>query len=1013
MNGALCPQCAAWRRAEGERFCGNCGHCFIALNAESVSPRIVYAGSAAADAHTLTVEIVNEGTVPAGGSLITVLDDTGREVTLPETIQDGMLDLKGERAKIRLQLPAGLVRDGRPWHGTIVHRVSGSDRQRRLAEIDLGRPVPDLTLAHTQLTVDPPPYDGPPMVTLCLEQSTVNRVDVARISFEQDANDTGADGLLLPVPEAFGTDGHQVRLQLPPGVIKQLLDSPGGRQYRLVVDLVDHTRPIVLRFHLRMTGPAQPVAHLQARVPALSGKGRRARLALTFSNLGGEPCRLKRVRVEIRVAGGGFVAMPEEEMGEGAGRVLLPGATLPCVLRIPLDSEAAKLQPGVLYPARVVASFSDPELPDLIRYFELDVRAAAPFRGQVFVDLGTVATAVAVVPPRDRGFGTGVQVLKLGLQDHFVPTAVAYLYNPQTADMETVIGEEARQYAEAPSGTDVSYFDGLKWQLTNPQILAMPDGSTLTRLDMVVHYLKALRREIEESPEVAAEVSAVYPTCPARFSTPERVALFDAFRRAGLEPQRVVDAQGAALELSESWSPLIVTLPLPDLETAQEALVGVTAERLLQGAAKSCVVLTYDVGGGSTDLSVFRLRMTPDGDVEVVEKATDGDQTFGGNGISRWLFERIRPSLEAALKRQGVVITDLPIHPPWDPISIHGTTPLAVRNGAAIGRLIWDLQRSDGVLEGMRYAPALEPGDVTALDVDQPAVAAWLQQRANQVAMLRPLNGEPLVLRTTGGREAVLTWDAEGLSFDVAEAFHDLATSLGRPMQDRLERLAVQAKVTAEDDTFVLVTGRGSRFPLLGVMIPAHLKRVWPSAKLNEVRIDAGELKTITSRGAAAITHILNESPDILTYRSDCAPILGVLGERDRTGSRRQRVLSLRQGFPTPGDGYIGVPRPLPAGTRVRVVTLVLSRGEPPLFDERLHEIIATAQEVVPLNEDQGRAAHIILHAPAQNQLQLSIGWPRTEGGSDTPIGPDTWEIVPLGPPTVLCGTVTEEEAVR
>lgn len=1010
MNGALCLECAAWRRADGDRFCGHCGHCFIALHAVSVSPRVVYAGPAAANAQEVTVEIVNEGTVPAGGSLITVLDSTGREVTLPQAIQDGVIDLQGARARIGLQLPSGLARDGRPWLGTLVHRVPGSDRQRVLGGIELGRPVPNLTLADTMVTVAPPPYDSPPVVTLKLVQSTAERVDVARITFEQDANESGAAGVLLPVPETFGTEGWEVSFQLPAGVVRQLLEAPGGKHYRLDIDLIDHNRPIPLRFHLRITGPAQPEVEPPRRLPALWGEGRRARLAVTFVNLGGEPCRLKRVRVEIRAAGGGFVTVLDEEQVEAAGRPLQPGGTLPCLLRIPLDVEAAGLRPGVLYPARMVTSFAEPGLPDLVRHFELDVRPPAPFRGQVFVDFGTVATAVAVVPPRDRGIGTRVQVLKLGVQDHFVPTAVAYLYNPMTGATDPLIGEEARYHAEAPGGADVSYFDGLKWQLTNPQTMAMPDGSTLSRLDMVIDYLKLLRREVEESPEVAAEVSAVYPTCPARFSTPERMALFDAFRRAGLDPQTVVDVQGTALELSESWSPLIVTLPLPDLKGAQEAIVGMSAEELLQDAAKNCVVVTYDVGGGSTDLSVFRLRMTPDGEVEVVEKATDGDQAFSGNGISRWLFGLIRPSLDAALKQQGVGPMELPIHPPWDPISIHGTTSLAVRNGAAIGRLIWELQRSDGLLESARYVPTLESSNATVLDTDHPVVASWLEQRANQVAGTRPLGGEPLVLRTVGGREVALSWEAGGLTFDVAAAFRDLAGVFGRPMQDRLERLAMQARVTPEDDTFVLVTGRGSRFPLVEVMIQAHLRRVWPSARLNEVRIAFGELKTITCRGAAAITHILNESPDILTYRSDCAPILGVLGERDRTGSRRQRVLSLRRGFPAPEDGYIGVPRPLPPGLRVRVATLVLSRGDALLFDERLHEVIASAQTMVALDEEQGRAAHVIVHAPAEHQIQLSIGWPRSGEAADAPIDPDSWDIRPLGPPTVLCGTATTEE---
>jgi molecular chaperone DnaK len=246
----------------------------------------------------------------------------------------------------------------------------------------------------------------------------------------------------------------------------------------------------------------------------------------------------------------------------------------------------------------------------------------------VGIDLGTTNSLVAYVDDR-----TGLPVVIPDQEGRrLLPSVVAF-----TPD-GIVVGEAARrQLARRPVDTvySVKRLMGRGWEDVKDELRYLPfrvlpaegivklavGGREVTPPEVSAIVLRALKERAEA--HFGEPVERAVVTVPAYFNDSQRQATKDAGRIAGLDVLRIVNEP-----------------------TAASLAYGL--QRLGQG-----VVAVYDLGGGTFDISILRVK---DGIFEVL--ATNGDTHLGGDDIDRalmlWLLDDVRARHQAELARDGV-----------------------------------------------------------------------------------------------------------------------------------------------------------------------------------------------------------------------------------------------------------------------------------------------------------------------------------------------------------------------
>ena len=244
----------------------------------------------------------------------------------------------------------------------------------------------------------------------------------------------------------------------------------------------------------------------------------------------------------------------------------------------------------------------------------------------VGIDLGTTNSLVAFAEDGQA------EVVRDSRGHALVPSVVAYL------ERGVVVGEEARRELldEAErvvvsvkrlmgrGHEDVQRVAGrLPYEVEIPaegeggMVRLRVAGRTLSPVEVSAEVLRAIKARAEAA--LGRAVTRAVITVPAHFDDAARTATKDAARLAGLETLRLVnEPTAAALAYG--------------LDEAAEGLYAV-----------------YDLGGGTFDVSVLRLRM---GVFQVL--ATGGDPLLGGDDFDRlvaehFLRERARESGDAEL----------------------------------------------------------------------------------------------------------------------------------------------------------------------------------------------------------------------------------------------------------------------------------------------------------------------------------------------------------------------------
>jgi Fe-S protein assembly chaperone HscA len=243
----------------------------------------------------------------------------------------------------------------------------------------------------------------------------------------------------------------------------------------------------------------------------------------------------------------------------------------------------------------------------------------------VGIDLGTTNSLVAYVDDR-----TGLPVV-IPDQDgrRLLPSVVAF------TPAGILVGEGARrQLARRPADTvySVKRLMGRGWEDVKDELRYLPfrvlpaegvvklavGDREVTPPEVSAVVLRALKERAEA--HFGEPVERAVVTVPAYFNDSQRQATKDAGRIAGLDVVRIVNEP-----------------------TAASLAYGL--HRLGQG-----VVAVYDLGGGTFDISILRVR---DGIFEVL--ATNGDTHLGGDDFDRvlmlWLLEDVQARHHVELER--------------------------------------------------------------------------------------------------------------------------------------------------------------------------------------------------------------------------------------------------------------------------------------------------------------------------------------------------------------------------
>lgn len=995
-ENALCPACANWRQASGERFCGLCG---AGMDRFDVMHLYAFSSEGEPDRGLKDGQLVfritplpeREGpAVP----LALRIDQTGQRMAYDltrdiEAHGDDDGDLRVDRSAVAGQGPVS---------GQLVQEADDGTLVRVLAHFGISLPRPEFDLA-------------PELVSLTEEDLRRKRTrlrlrctdgllaPVERVLFEDPKNpdDPGLvahlernhpDGTFLRPGEEAAVD-----ISFDQAMVDELRNVAQGLRRTASVVLYGFDRaPMVVRtLRFQLYRPPKPVLHLPPRIEAMAGAG--LYLPIRIENRGSAPLRLDKIGLEPEPDPNAKAAPGRSYAGRSLNdRSIAAGESYAVALDVRPDGNAADLlaEPGPRN-ARLTLSFANPNLDPVQQRVHVSVRAERECADIITIDFGTTESAAALLD--DAGHREPV-ALQIGDEGNFVPTVVAYRADKSGQPVPTV-GAPARELARTHEGLDLQYFDNIKWQLANPERQELPGGEWVDWTRITGDYIVELKRRIEAHPEVAARVTEAYVTRPARFDGRAIGALKAAFRYAGIEPLQLAARDTDPTTISESWPPVIAGLARPNLRALRRQALA-DPETIFGADPTGAVhhLLTVDVGGGSSDLSAFEVDYQNHADIWVHERASAGSDSLAGNHLSDWLYRNlIRPSLLGALSAAGFGADDVPVHFRWQSLPEAGVSHVQDRNGLALARVVFDLQRHDGPIRDLlarveqAFAEAEtdpSPGpdrttataDLTRFNrslFDTPDGARPLWDQLTEIWRQIAYVPAALSLWTRNGHEVEIEWPATGLDVDFARLMPDFQTRFREPMRNLLAPLvaALDTAQATDRSTQVLISGRGSLFPLFGRMLLAEVARVLQD-RPHEVRtIEADMAKAITSVGGCYLAQLVSHDPNV-RFVAHVPDRLALLGGADPRDSRKRQAIPFTGASLQDTDGLLVARVDLPPGRARRTIELAMVADTESSVEVDGTRVIARIRKT--LDVSPGPDSYVVVRALDAERIEVGVG---------------------------------------
>lgn len=203
------------------------------------------------------------------------------------------------------------------------------------------------------------------------------------------------------------------------------------------------------------------------------------------------------------------------------------------------------------------------------------------------IDLGTTNSCVSVME------GSEAKVIQNAEGGRTTPSVVAF------KNGEIIVGDAAKRQAI----TNLNTIQSIKRHMGDKNYFVEVDGKKYRPEEISAMILQNLKKTAESY--LGAEVTEAVITVPAYFNDAQRQATKDAGKIAGLEVKRIINEPTAAA--------LAYGLDKQD---------------------KEHVILVFDLGGGTFDVSILRLA---DGTFEVI--ATSGDNHLGGDDFDKKIVD--------------------------------------------------------------------------------------------------------------------------------------------------------------------------------------------------------------------------------------------------------------------------------------------------------------------------------------------------------------------------------------
>jgi hypothetical protein len=565
--------------------------------------------------------------------------------------------------------------------------------------------------------------------------------------------------------------------------------------------------------------------------------------------------------------------------------------------------------------------------------------------GLVCVDFGTTQSS-AVLLRGDEDSLEG-RVIELGIAGIpgvlegrlFEDTVVAI-----SSTGELSFGRQARRLAKLePDAHHI--VEDIKWKLSVPDEIVEFNGHRFTNRRLVAGFLAHVKSRIEAHPAFGDQLTQAVMTCPAEFESGQTETLASLFEEVGITPRKV-HFSGNDSFVSESWPPIVWALSArsneddggllhervaqkrvpygglslfsytegsgartiarpQDFEVCPEETIdeGPIDGTSFEEAPHASWVLTFDMGGGSTDLSAIRITRraaASEGDAHSVAIMEVSDQTratsargivgragFVGREFEELAIQTLAARLDNATSQQPIAsgsveallscLSQRSNNLLWNINTAttqgeHALIGIARHNFSVLSAFAEIMRRDDGPFDTASvlflersYASILKKADLAP---GMSRMIEFAQEFTDNISsdggfnlrdrILRQPKLLKIDLRGADGRLVTRTLDDDWW----IETFVLLATRMFETrFEEEVDRLLKRALLPAmrASSPALVISGRAGLFAPARAFAIAKFKHALGQENLNILALESDDAKLVTALGAAYMGKVFED----------------------------------------------------------------------------------------------------------------------------------------------------------